>query len=467
MLNRISACYSRSGFWPATLVAVIVGLVASTILGGPLGVVVRGERHVLLIAAILIACHLIWRRDQPHALDFVREHPLVLAPALFFAIGMIWVVLPLVTDPPSFYFALMDAQSLVILPAATLVLIAMRNQLSDLKSVLHTTIVLCAVLALLQVLIWLFLRFHPIPHEEIYEVIELLFGTKESVSIVEQPSNEGAYWRVVWISSYWLMFAVFLAPVFIRKRSALFCIQFLCGVAILASYTRGIWLGLLAGVCMLGVFALLPGDLRRRPSSKGPWTISALGLVASLLFVLTIDAVEGNAQILLARMYATEPSTDARYPEVNVKDESAIERIQQTRKLIEKWQERPIIGHGFGAYVKSHYSHDERPFLYEMLPVALLMKLGLIGFSLYLGFLFFVLVRLWILSKTSTLALSTSGAYVATLIQIHTNPVFFSFTGMLIFSLLLCLWLTLEIRQKDHQPHPLFAMSLHHRQLRT
>jgi hypothetical protein len=454
MLSRISDWYSRSGFWPPTLMVVIVCLVASTILGGPLGVVVRGERHVLLVAAMLIACYLIWRRDLPTTIRFVRAHPIVLAPALFFAGGMIWVVLPLMTDSASFYFALVDAQSLVILPAATLVLIAMHNRLENLKSILHITITLCSMLALLQVLIWLFLRVHPIPHEQIYAVIELIFGTKESVSIVQQPSNEGAYWRVVWISSYWLIFAMFLAPVFVRKQSALFCIQFLCGVAILASYTRGIWLGLLAGICMLCVLALLPGNLRRRPLRKRPWVISALGLVASLMFVLTVDAVDGNVQILLARMYAT---TDVKYPEANIQDESAIERIQQSRKLIEKWQERPFVGHGFGAYVKSHYSHDERPFLYEMLPVALLMKLGLIGFSLYLGFLLFVLARLWILSKRSTLALAVSLAYVATLIQIHTNPVFFSFTGMLIFSLLLCLWLTLEITQKDHPSPPLAA----------
>ena len=421
---------------------------------------------MLLIAAVFIACYLIWRDHMPQAVNFVREHPVVLAPALFFAGGMIWVFLPLVMEPSSFYFALMDAQSLVILPATTVVLISMRNQPGGLKSVFRITIALCALLALLQVLIWLFLRLHPLPHEEIYEMVGRFFGTKESVSIIEQPSNEGAYWRVVWISSYWLIFAVFLAPVFIRNQSALFCIEFLCGVAILASYTRGIWLGLLAGVCLLVVSALLPKNLRRRPSRKGPWVILAMGLASSLLFVYAINAMQGNAQVLLARMYATEPSADVKHPEANVKDESAIERIQQSKKLIEKWQEHPIVGHGFGAYVKSHYSHDERPFLYEMLPVALLMKLGLIGFFLYLSFLLFVLSRLWILGKTSTVALAASGAYMATLIQIHTNPVFFSFTGMLIFSMLRCLWLTLEINQEKPTSQKLTTANLRDQKLR-
>ncbi|CAH0343191.1 hypothetical protein [Rhizobium sp. CECT 9324] len=117
----------------------------------------------------------------------------------------------------------------------------------------------------------------------------------------------------------------------------------------------------------------------------------------------------------------------------------------KSRELLEMWRVRPWFGHGYGAYIPDLVRHQERPFLYEMVPFALLMKLGIVGFGLYCGFLAFVSYRLWSLSADAGLALALLPAFVGYLCQIHTNPVFFSFTGMFIFSILLSLWISVEV----------------------
>ncbi|MGJ4748423.1 hypothetical protein ACQV5M_18830, partial [Leptospira sp. SA-E8] len=101
------------------------------------------------------------------------------------------------------------------------------------------------------------------------------------------------------------------------------------------------------------------------------------------------------------------------------------------------------------AYIADHVNHADRPFLYEMVPFALLMKLGLIGFCIYLLFIFYPIYRLLISFKSLEVdKLILMAGIVAFLIQIHTNPVFFSFTGMLIYSFFLWCWLVIENQKR-------------------
>jgi len=382
--------------------------------------------------------------------NFSRRHRIVYAPAASIGLALFWILLPVVEDLGTLRFALLDVQSLIMLPIATLVFLALRRQPENLLPVLKISIVLCVVLAFIQTFVWLFLRFNPLPHSEIYSLVEAVFHTTESIAIIEQPSNQGSYWRVVWISSYWLIPAVFLAPVVLKRFSAIFLAELFFGLAILASYTKGIWLALVIGVLFLLLLAVVPRPMQRRPQPLRSWLFASLGLTSSLLLVLMLDGAQGNAQMLLARVSTPMSNNQIAMPtSPSVKDESTTERVEQTKRLLEKWREKPVLGHGFGAYVKTHFSHDERPFLYEMLPVALLMKLGVVGLSLYLLFLAFVVKRLYCLSKHDGFAHALSCVYLSYLVQVHTNPVFFSFTGMLIFSIILFCWLSLEVKAKQ------------------
>ena len=439
--------FGRGGLSVAqkTLVVCLVLLIASSVFGGPLGVISRGERHFLLLLIVGSALTQIraeWDRDLRALL---KKNWVILLPVLFFIANLIWVFPFAISNNEGFLYALMDMQSLLMLPVATLVFLAMWKHVEGFQKIMRLTIVMCTLLALVQAALWLVLRIYHFPHEVIYEYVELYFGTRESIAILEQPSNQGSYFRVVWISSYWLIFGVFLSPLFIGNRYLLFFIQAIFGLAIISSYTRGIWLGLTVGILIL---VLLIKSLSKL-TDVSQWRVSLLGLTFALVSVVFVEWMDGNSGLILSRFYIensiAEKIIDKPIENTKVNDESSMERKVQTYKLLHKWQERPWFGHGYGSYVKDHYSHESRPFLYEMVPVALLMKLGVFGFLIYLSFFIFILYRLWCMRSCFQSAIILFSCITAYLIQVHTNPVFFSFTGALIFTILMYYWMTLEM----------------------
>lgn len=209
--------------------------------------------------------------------EFLRKHPIVLSPVIFFAFNLLWVFPFGGQSAERLKLALMDMQALVFLPVTVLVFLAMREYKLGFKQAARITLFLCALLALAQVGIWLLLRFDPGLSGVVYDYVGMFFGTRESVVILEQPSYQGSYIRVVWISSYWFLFAIFMAPLFIRGRATLFMMQTVFGLAIIASYTRGIWLGFFVGILVLVSFMKVPANASWRPADLSSWRSSMLG----------------------------------------------------------------------------------------------------------------------------------------------------------------------------------------------
>lgn len=398
---------------------------------------------------VFAAIHQLWQNRNAIISHNSTLHFTVWAPTLFFFASLLWIGPLGCHTQEQCAYGLTDAQSITLLPATTLIFLALRDLGTDLKRPCRWIVNMCAILALAQAGLWIFLRANPVPHEVIYHYINVYFGTRDSVFILEQPSHQGSYFRVVWISSYWLVFAVFIAPLVYRNKTTLVLLQVTFGIAIVATYTRGIWLGLIIGVVL---FTVLVNTLAwSRPYQidlrelRGQWHTSLTGLALAGLLVVALDWTQGSSGLLMSRLYL-RPSTEqgSTSAQLAIRDESAIERKVQAIKLIEMWKERPILGHGYGAYMKDHFSHDERPFIYEMVPFALLMKLGMLGFGIYLVFLAFILARLIQMINRSVTSIALVSGLTGYLIQVHTNPVFFSFTGMLIFSIFIFLWLSLE-----------------------
>lgn len=76
----------------------------------------------------------------------------------------------------------------------------------------------------------------------------------------------------------------------------------------------------------------------------------------------------------------------------NLATESEDLRLAQIPALLEKISERPFFGNGFGSYA-SILRSEERPFMYEVDYLAVIMKLGIIGTVLYLGSYITVLLK--------------------------------------------------------------------------
>lgn len=411
----------------------------------------RGERHALLAFMVAAAVYQIWSIRKDVTCRVHRWSWVLAVPTLFFLINLLWISPFGCHTSEQCRYGLTDAQSLVLLPSTTLIFFALGGRTIELMHLGRWIVTMCALLGLAQAILWLILRFNPVPHEVIYHYVNIYFGTRESIAILDQPSHQGSYFRIVWISSYWLLFGVFIAPLIYGRKINLLFVQAIFGIAIIASYTRGIWLGLILGTIMftalINILSWSAPDREAHRRLRSQWNISLAGLALSGLIVLCLDWTQGSSGLLMSRFYLPSHSTSStQIEQLSIRDESAIERKAQALKLIEMWKQRPMTGHGYGAYVKDHFSLDDRPFLYEMVPFALLMKLGILGFGLYLAFLAFILIRLLLMATKSATSVALLSGLTGYLIQAHTNPVFFSFTGMLIFSLFIFLWLSIEQR---------------------
>ncbi|MGJ4748587.1 hypothetical protein ACQV5M_19655, partial [Leptospira sp. SA-E8] len=258
---------------------------------------------------------------------------IALIPALFFLISLIWVWPIGGGGEARLLLALMDMQSLILLPIVMMVFWVNRNLHEWFRQFMRFTIVLIAALALVQVLIWILIRYFPISNEFIYQYVDLFFGTREGVNILGQPSNEGEYFRVVWISSYWLLFSIFMAPIFIKSGIFLFLMQITMGIAVIASYTRGIWLGLILGMMALAAGMAFLFYKNKEKANLHALRISLFGVIAAILLVGVMDLLQGNPRLLLARFYI---STDTRNANP-VPDESARERLIQSHFSTKRW----------------------------------------------------------------------------------------------------------------------------------
>jgi len=90
-------------------------------------------------------------------------------------------------------------------------------------------------------------------------------------------------------------------------------------------------------------------------------------------------------------------------------DPSTAERQAQIPALIDKIEEHPVLGSGFGssaAYIRSL----ERPFSYEVDFLATIMKLGLVGGMIYFGTYLVVLIHGWLAGGRAGLYLLSAGA---------------------------------------------------------
>ncbi|MDR6671377.1 O-antigen ligase family protein [Rhizobium sp. 1399] len=444
------------GIVTQVIAVLLVLLTFSSIFGGPLGIIARGERHVLLLVLLGVSCFELWRTGVSKSVQFVRSYPILLVPLFFVAINAFWVFYPLFrkSDTPLF-LPFVDAQSLLVPLVLIVAFVAIRDHLSLLYGWARLAIWMSGALAAAHFLVWLYLLVFPVTNDTILEFERSVFGTNEGVNILRQWNNGIWYIRVVWISTYWFVATFFLAPAFIRKRAWLVGVQTLLGLGIIVSYTRGIWLAVVVGMLLLTV--ALIRSLRGRQISRilvfQPLLVSGAALILAVGIAMAVSSLTGEPSSLSARfslsVFDTESDKLDSTADNVVNDEGASDRFKQAEKLFEMWRERPIFGYGYGAYAKDLVRHQDRPFLYEMVPFALLMKLGAVGFGLYLLFMLFVAYRVWCLIPTHPVAPALLSGFVSYILQVHTNPVFYSLTGMFIFSFLIMLWMLLEVVVKE------------------
>ena len=215
------------------------------------------------------------------------------------------------------------------------------------------------------------------------------------------------FFRVMWITSVLFMTGLIYC---LRTGNILGLLLFV--LALFVSYTRALWLA-----ATIGVFV---AQLLGQPG-KSSIKVRSIHLVFVILaacafvgFDLMGDSESSALQAVWNRL-ATIFS-----------DESAEDRVGQVLPLIDAWQSTPLFGSGMGSAAAASRS-DVAPYLYELTYLALLMKLGVVGFSMVT-----VLIAALLLHKPSSglRPVHIDACIVSFLLASGTNPYLLNLVGL-------------------------------------
>lgn len=183
------------------------------------------------------------------------------------------------------------------------------------------------------------------------------------------------------------------------KRWLLFVAEGIILFACLMTFTRGFWLGFLASALLLLV--LCPQYWKKYLISVG-----AIAIVLAAFFSLSwlsygqpvaLREVAGrfNPALIQGTLLPsfTDPTgdpTEDPTEDPSIDEEAANMRRETLQKLNEKIRNHPIFGNGLGANLDGLREDGKTEYMYQ----DVLMKMGLVGFALFLAVFFLPSVRL-------------------------------------------------------------------------
>lgn len=177
--------------------------------------------------------------------------------------------------------------------------------------------------------------------------------------------------RIVWAQFIFLIPAsLFLTSELISRKSLSFLKSLAllsCFLSLVFSYSRGLWLGLIVGLIFLF------------PISTRHLSAKRILIVASVvLCCFVIIALFGlSYSTLIQERFISS---------FDIREMSNAIRFSQAKPLILEWMKYPFLGKGYGATVEGLIRSDVAPYSFELVPLALLMKLGLVGIALWISY---------------------------------------------------------------------------------
>lgn len=211
----------------------------------------------------------------------------------------------------------------------------------------------------------------------------------------------------LFITFFWLLHRVMQGNPFARNAWGGTALLVLHALAMAVSFSRSLWLGAAVGVILF--CALLPSRLRLR-------VIAAFTIGIVLIVLLAVFVFPSIGDVFWERLVSLfAPS----------KELAASTRLSLLEPIIDRIQERPFLGWGFGTTVSylapipgTDAVETIRVYLFEWAYLDLIVKVGLIGFAGFLAFLatgFRTVLRVWRRERSEdSIAASAALAFLAT-----------------------------------------------------
>jgi len=417
-----AAAASLAGRLPAAVLLLPACFIVEVILGGPFGVYGGVSVRFLLFGAalgvLLFALLVRGRLVHAHLLP-------ILSIVGFLVLNGIWVAMIPPLAGTKLHWAVREPHAFVVLIPVVLVLALLTPaQLGRLVPRLQRLVVATAlVLAAFQVGLWVIGTVVTQLQWVVPIALDAVFGGGNEQFYVG-PMPDG-FFRVFWISTLWCLLSWFWLPVAFPGLRGRWVLRGLLLLDIFASYSRGLWLGLLAGQLVASTTAATREHVAR--------TVLRGALVAATATLALVGVLAATGA--LERGVARVSSTTSR------EDVSIGARIEQAPYLLNLWYEHPLVGNGYGAYSPGMVRSPDAPYSYEHMPYALLAKLGLLGVLANGVFLLGWALTAWQARRRARAqAAAFLGGAVALLIADMTNPMVLNFVSMSILACLLVHW---------------------------
>jgi hypothetical protein len=411
------------------------------ILGGPFGIyggisvrlLLLGLSVGVLLLAVLIRGRVVGAHHLP-----------ILSIAGFLILNGIWVAIIPILAGTDMHWALREAHafSVPVLVILTLALLPPDQLARTLPRLQRLVVVTSLVLAVFQVGLWLLGTLLGDLSWVVPLIIETVFpGVTEQLYVYPMPDG---FYRVFWISTLWCILGFFWAPIAFPNSRLLWLFRGLLLLDLFVAYSRGIWIGMVAGLIVASGAALTGHRLGRALArSAGVGALAAAALAGIVLATGTLE-----------QGYSRFKSTTSR------EDASIGQRVEQAPYLLQFWHEHPVLGSGYGAHSPRYVRSQEAPYSYEHMPYALLAKLGVLG--VLVSGLFFAgwALTAWQARHHAPAQVAAFlGSCTALLVAEMTNPLVLNFVSMCIFACLLLQWAHLV--SPPDRGEPLHAASQH------
>lgn len=291
---------------------------------------------------------------------------------------------------------------------------------------------------------------------EAFDFLRRIFG--ENAEFPQIILGHGGYPRVIFLTSIYLLVGVYLVLRRLPKFGAADGLSLAVYLtALLATMTKSVWYGALLGLAAFSVCYAV----RCIRQKLGRELLRYAGiLVGCFLLILLLNATvfDRMVSVRFLNSFSTSDFSDSLSEEEEEEDElAALDRagavisnnikIEQTKKLLQKWTRRPLFGYGYGSYVKGYLRSYEAPYSYEMQLPALLMKIGIVG----VGLLFLVIVAmLWALLRSVKRGGGTVPVFAWLFLlfafgfTVQTNPLLLTYNGISIVLYLMLITTDLE-----------------------
>lgn len=407
---------------PAGLLLLPACFLIETILGGPFGIYGGVPvRFLLLFASGLVLLFALLLRRR-----IVGAHGIPLLSIVgFMLFNGLWVAIVPVLTGTDMHWALREPHAFIVLGlVAVAVALVPPGPLTAAVYRMQGLVVWTAlVLAVFQVALWMLGMVIPALRWAVPVALGAVFrGATDQLYVGEMPDG---FFRVFWISTLWCLLAFFWVPLVIRSTSLRRLCELLLLLDLFVAYSRGIWIGLLAGLLAAAAATITRVNAGRMLARF------AVGGAAAALVLVGILAATGALDRGIARFQST----------TSRKDESIGVRVEQAPSLLALWYEHPFVGSGYGAYSHANVRSSDAPYSYEHMPYALLAKLGLLG--VVGSGIFFAGwgITAWGARRRAPAQVAAYlGACVALLVSEMTNPMVLNFVSMTIFACLLLQW---------------------------